>query len=454
MDIVKIGLAKLFSKPANTGLSILLFALGVSIISLMINFERNLKGQFNRNLAGIDLVAGAKGSPLQLILSTVLHADVPTGNILLADADRISKNPMVEKTIPIALGDSYKGFRIVGTTQDYAVLYQAELFEGRWFNKSAEVIIGSEVAKKTRLKAGDTFSGVHGFMEHGHSHDYFLYYVVGVLKHSGTVIDNLILTPVESVWEVHGGITESHDYEEENHDHADHENCDHDHITEPQPTEHPLIDEIASKIAADEELSREEMLLFSEHKNLLAARDAKPSEEITALLVFFNSPVASVTLPRIINETTNLQAAVPAFELNRMLGLLGIGIDALRLLAWVIIIISGINIFVHLLNTIGQNVYEIALIRVFGTPRFKVILMLLSQGFFLALSGWIAGMLLSRIVWLMLPSFSGFSPGTISLITINELLLLFYTVLVGIAAALVPAIIAYRTNIHQTLSKS
>ncbi|MBE0638185.1 MAG: ABC transporter permease [Bacteroidales bacterium] len=454
MDIFRIGLAKLFSKPASTVLSILLFAIGVSIISLLINLQQSLKGQFNRNLAGIDLVAGAKGSPLQLILSTVFHVDVPTGNIPLSEANRISKNPMIEKTIPIALGDSYKGFRIVGTTGDYPALYQAELLEGNWFEKSAEVIIGWEAARKCGLKTGDRFSGVHGFMEHGHSHDYFEYQVVGTLKRSNTVIDKLILTPVESVWEVHGGKTYGHDDEESVPDPHDHAECDHDDEEHTIPEANPVLEEIMAKIEADEELSREEMLIFSEYKNLLAERDDHPSEEITALLVFFNSPVANVTLPRLINETTNLQAAVPAFEINRLLGLLGIGIETLRLLAWVIIFISGMNIFIHLLNILGKNSYEIALIRVFGTPRYKVFLMLLSQGFFLSVSGWIAGLFLSRFVWMLLPSFGGFSVEHIPVVTANESLLLVYTIFVGISAAIIPAVIAYKTNIHNTLSKS
>jgi len=107
MNVVRIGIAKLFSKPAGTALSVLLFAIGVTIISLLVNFEKALKDQFYSNLAGIDLVAGAKGSPLQLILSAVFHADAPTGNISLAEADRVSRNPMVEKTIPVALGDNF-----------------------------------------------------------------------------------------------------------------------------------------------------------------------------------------------------------------------------------------------------------------------------------------------------------------------------------------------------------
>lgn len=441
MSIFRIGISKLFSKPANTALSVLLFAIGVTIISLLMNGERGIREQFYGDLAGIDMVAGAKGSPLQLILSTVFHADAPTGNISLAEADKISRNPMVEKTIPIALGDNHRGFRIVGTTPDYGGIYDANLKDGAWFDHSGEVTIGWEVAQRTGLETGSEFTGVHGFMEHGHTHDYFVYEVKGVLNRTNTVIDRLILTPVQSVWDVHAK-------DHHNGDHHD-EDCDHEHHQHDQQ-----LEEIIIKAESGDELTREEMQIFSEHRNLLAERAHDPATEITALLVFFNSPVAAVTLPRLVNETTNMQAAVPAFELNRLLGLLAYGIEALQLLAWIIIIISGINIFVNLLNTLNQSAYEIALIRALGASRFKVLLLLLFQGVFLALAGWIAGIVLSRLIWIALPALAGVTFGQIPAITGHEMTLLLYTIITGFAGSLAPAIMAYRTNLHSTLSKA
>lgn len=450
MHIFRIGISKLFSKPANTTLSVLLFAIGVTIISLLVNGERGVREQFYGDLAGIDMVAGAKGSPLQLILSAVFHADAPTGNISLAEAEKISRNPMVEKTIPIALGDNYRGFRIVGTTPDYGGIYDASLKNGEWFDRSGEVTIGWEVAHRTGLETGSEFTGVHGFMEHGHAHDYFVYEVKGVLNRTNTVIDRLILTPVQSVWDVHAKDRHegNHHHDDCDHEHDHHEDCDHEHHHHD-----PQLSQIILKAEAGEELTREEMQIFSEHRNLLAERAHDPSTEITALLVFFNSPVAAVTLPRLVNETTNMQAAVPAIELNRLLGLLAYGIQALQWLAWIIIIISGVNIFVNLLNTLNQSAYEIALMRALGASRLKVLSLLLSQGFFMALSGWFAGILLSRLIWFAMPALAGITFGEIPLLTKYELLLLGYTIVIGLAGSFLPALMAYRTNIHATLAK-
>ncbi len=92
-------------------------------------------------------MVGAKGSPLQLILCNIFHIDFPTGNIRLAEAERIARNRLVKKAIPLALGDSYQSYRIVGTSQAYAELYKATLARGAWWKKDLEVAIGANVAK-------------------------------------------------------------------------------------------------------------------------------------------------------------------------------------------------------------------------------------------------------------------------------------------------------------------
>src|SRR6185503_21334952 len=96
---------------------------------------------------GIDLVVGAKGSPLQLVLCSVFHIDFPTGNIKQRDAEKLSKNRMVKKAIPMALGDSYQNFRIVGTDTSYTALFGARIKEGKWWAEDLEVVAGSSAAE-------------------------------------------------------------------------------------------------------------------------------------------------------------------------------------------------------------------------------------------------------------------------------------------------------------------
>src|SRR3954465_5659025 len=112
------------AKPLNTALNILLLSLGIAVITILLLFNNQLQQKISENARGIDLVVGAKGSPLQLILCNIYHIDFPTGNIKLAEAEKIAKNRMVKKAIPLALGDSYNGYRIIGTASSFVDLYK------------------------------------------------------------------------------------------------------------------------------------------------------------------------------------------------------------------------------------------------------------------------------------------------------------------------------------------
>ncbi len=454
ITIIKLALARYLHKPMSTLLSIILFTIGVAVISLVLRSELYLQDNYKKNLAGIDLVVGAKGSPLQLILSSVLHVDAPNGNIPLEEVNKIKKNPLVKKTIPIALGDNYKGYRIVGTNVDYVDLYKAKLQEGNMFSKPLDAVIGSNVAKKAGIELNSNFVGVHGFIQGGHQHKEFQYTVTGVLKPTGTVMDDLILTPIESVWLVHSHHHHHHEGEEEceeehheHHEEAHHEEEHHEH-------HHASIDEIQHKIDNEEELSAEELQIYNEHHGILTEKEHHPEKEITSLLVFYRNPLAAAKLPRMINENTSLQAAAPAIEFNRLISLLGYGITVLKILAWIIIIISGINIFIYLLNTINQSIHEIALLRTTGISRPKIFMLILVQGSLLSCFGWIAGIILSAVIWQVMPWNNGleFNIFTAEMVK-NDLLLLVYCIVVAILAGLIPAIKIYKTKIHYLLNR-
>ncbi|MBC8884172.1 ABC transporter permease [Flavobacterium piscinae] len=203
--IAKLAWKNLWFKPLNTVLSLVLLTASVAIISLLILLQEQFEKQFSSNIDGVDLVLGAQGSPLQLILSSVYQVDAPTGNIDYKEAEVWMKHPFVDTAIPLAFGDNYRGFKIVGTTPDYIKKYTATISEGKVFEKNFEVVIGSEIAKKLNIKLGDKFFGTHGDAEEGHVHEEYAYVVVGIASPTGKVIDNLILCTVESVWEMHSG---------------------------------------------------------------------------------------------------------------------------------------------------------------------------------------------------------------------------------------------------------
>src|SRR5688572_27214003 len=203
MNLFKLVWNYLKARPLNTVLNIVLLSLGIAMITILLLFNNQLQQKISSNARGIDLVVGAKGSPLQLILCNIFHIDFPTGNIKLAEAERIAKHRLVKNAVPLALGDSYNGYRIIGTSQQYVMLYNAELHEGTWWKEEMDVTLGANVAEKLNLHMGDKFMSTHGLTNDGHAHEEQHFVVVGVIKKSNTILDNLIFTSVESIWHVH-----------------------------------------------------------------------------------------------------------------------------------------------------------------------------------------------------------------------------------------------------------
>lgn len=203
MNLFVLVWSYLKAKPLNTVLNILLLSMGIGVITTLLLFNNQFQERMSENSRGIDLVVGAKGSPLQLVLCSVFHIDFPTGNIKLNEAQKLVKNRLVKKAIPLALGDSYQNFRIVGTDTSYTNLFGAKLKEGKWWSEDLDVVAGSAVTENLKLKVGDTFASAHGLTEEGHAHEENKYRVVGILEPSHTVADNLLFTNVASIWRVH-----------------------------------------------------------------------------------------------------------------------------------------------------------------------------------------------------------------------------------------------------------
>ena len=425
MNISRLSWQNLISNPLNTTLSLLLMTFGVGIISILFLLNNQIEQQLQANLRGVDMVVGSKGSPLQLILSSIYHIDNPTGNIPYSEAIKIDNNSLVDLTVPLSYGDSYNGFRIVGTTHQYPELYEMSLKKGRLWSRSLEVVLGSTVAQIHRLKIGDTFYGTHGLIEGGHVHDECAYEVVGIFNPSYTILDQLILTNTQSVWQVH-----NHEVVEQGHEHQDcdheHHNCDHGHHIE-------------------------ESTGLGLELNAIVPEDAM----ITSLLVKFKSPIGLIQLPRKINETTNLQAAVPALEISRLTNLLGFGVQTINIIAFIIIIVSGLSIFISLYNSLKKRRYELALIRVHGASKWQLVQLVLQEGVILSVIGTVFGLLISRIALLIIIPFAEhkytFSSFQFNLLN-EELWLLPIALLVGSVASLVPTVLSYNINIPKTLS--
>lgn len=205
MNPLSLAYKNLVKRPLKSSLSLLLMAFGVALISLIFNVNTQLKDQFSKNLGEVDLVIGAKGSPLQIILSSIFHIDFPTGNILEKDTEWLKRNRLVKNTAGISLGDSYKNYRIMGCDSSLFNFYELNIAEGSFPQDEMEVLIGSSVASKLGLQMLDTFSSAHGLEDNDiMDHDDHPFTVIGILEENGTVMDRLILCSNETYGHVHG----------------------------------------------------------------------------------------------------------------------------------------------------------------------------------------------------------------------------------------------------------
>ncbi|MGB2815727.1 MAG: FtsX-like permease family protein [Burkholderiaceae bacterium] len=397
MNVLGIVIAQLARRPLQTVLAVVLLALGVATLTFVILVQGQLSRQLARDARGIDLVIGAKGSPLQLILSALYHVDVPTGNVPLAALDQLRRNRLVAQVIPVSLGDNYRGFRIVGTEPALIEHYGARFASGAPWSGPMQAVIGSEVARVTHAAVGAVLSGTHGLAQGGAVHEEARYEVVGVLAPSGTVLDRLILTDKASVWRVHEG------------DPAD-------------DAERRILEE---------------------------------EREVTALLVRYASPMAVAIVPRQVNAESRLMAASPANELARLFAVMGVGIDTMRVFAGVLVASSLLALFVTLYNALEERRYDIAIMRLLGASRVRVGMLLLIEAWLLAAAALLAGLAIGLTAvavvggWLAQSRAFAVSPSSL---TPDLAWIGIVAVAAATLAAAIPAWRASRMDIAQTLA--
>ena len=403
MNLIGVSSSYLRARALNTTLNVLLLALGIATIVLLMLASGQLEERMHRDARGIDLVVGAKGSPMQIILSSIYQLDVPTGNIPWKQAQELAKHRGVKRVLPLAMGDNHRGFRIVGTNHEYVGHYGGELREGRLWSAPLEAVLGADVAAQTQLAVGGTFAGAHGLKgDSEHMHDEHPYRVVGVLRPTGTVLDRIIVTDVTSLWAVHADQYEIKD------------------------------------VARIAELLPEE------------------GRELTAMLIQYSSPLAAAVLPRYVNANSEMQAASPAYETARLFTIIGVGVDVLRGFALVLIFSAGLSVFIALYNALRERRYDLAVMRALGASPRKLMALLLFEGLLLALIGAALGIVLGHVLTELL----GFAlrqahqPEVTGWIWYPaELWLVVVALAVGAFAALLPAWRAYRTDIAGTLAR-
>ncbi len=388
MSVLRLAWAYLAARPLLAALHVLLVAIGMATLVLVILFTSQAEERLQRDVRPVDLVLGAKGSPLQVILSAVLQVDVPTGNIDYGEALKVAASNLVASATPVSLGDSFRGDRIVGTDASYLELYGARIASGRLFARDLEAVLGADVARRSGLGIGATLVGSHGLASSagGGAHAAHPLQIVGVLAPTGTVADRLVITTLGSVWAMH----EAHD---------------------------------TGSVAAP------------------------PRREITAMLIRYRSPLAAALLPRQVNATTTMQAASPAYEIARLMSLVGVGMDTLRLFALVLMGTAALSVVVALMSALQERRYDLALLRTLGARPRVLVALLAAEGVTLVVAGVILGLALGHAATQVLGMWLARSnPWSITGLAWSqqEAWAALAVVAAGIATCLLPALQAYR----------
>lgn len=345
VNTLRLVLAGLARRPLTWLFHSLLLGLAGGLLLAVALVQTAAETRLQRDLGGVDLVVGAEGGGLQLVMSALLQADAPTGIIPAQVWTDLARDPQVAAAVPVAMGDSVGDVRIVGTTPAYADLYGGDVAAGRWWTGGMEAVLGAQAAQRLGLGPGDTFIGVHGEGPGAVAHADHPYTVVGVLAPSGTVLDRLALTALDSVWDLHAAPGHDHGH---SHDHG------HGH-------------------AHDDD-----------------------ARQITAVLVDVRSPLAAVTLAPRLDAEPGLKVAQPAREVQRLNALLGGGAGLLRQFGAGLGLLAAAGFGLALTGALLARRREFALLKALGAGPAPLARLVLGEGILLGLAGGLAGWGLGR----------------------------------------------------------
>ena len=394
----------ILSKKLRNFLTIFSILVSVMLIISVQNLTTQLKSNVIENAGAYDILVGAPGSSIQLVLNTIFYYDAPIANINIEYYESLQKDSRVANVVPIGMGDNYNGYKIIGTSNDFFT-DKYKLKSGELFKNNGEAVIGSTVAKITGLKVGDKFSGMHGLTEEGgHAHADFQYTVVGVLEQTKTPSDTVIYTDIESLWTVHG-------------------------------LEH------------NEHNENDDMEMDDEHDESMHGNSSE--NLITALLVKTTSLSNQVMVTNDLNKNNDIQAINPAATLRKLLVMLNAGEIVVTLVAYVSIFLSIIVLFTTMLSASIERRKDISILRALGANRKTVFKTILLETLIIAIIGAVLGFIVAHIAIGILVNYTSVNYGiNISGFSdqIAEVFVLLGAVVLSIVAGMIPAVMVYKTD--------
>jgi putative ABC transport system permease protein len=367
----------LLNRRGTVMLTILSLTIGIFLVLGISHLRTQVKESFNHTLSGTDLIVGARGGALNLLLYSVFHMGSSTHSIRWQTYEELAKHSQVKWTIPLAMGDSHKGHRVVATTSDFFAHYaygkkqHLNFAAGKSFAGKYDLVIGAAVARKLGYQMGDKIVLAHGITEVSLAkHDDSPFVITGVLSPTGTPVDKSLYISLAGMAAIHEGwqsgmhISSSkkpsqqteqkqigQDAHEHEHDHDQEEHHDH----------------------ADNQTSEEE---HDEHHHDHHAHD----QSLSAIFVGLNNRATTFTVQRQINQYTGepLQAIIPGLALTELWQLIGSAETAFNLIAWLVVIAGLLGMTTSLLAGLSQRQREFAILRSLGAgPWYLFILVIL-----------------------------------------------------------------------------
>lgn len=445
MTLVGIAWRNIRQRALSSGLTALSLALGVTLVVATLVTGGIVQKAFESGSGlGYNMIVGAKGSPLQLVLNSVYFISRPIENIswstyqsFLPAAERADGMDgtfaaSTKTAVPICMGDYFRSFRVVGTNA--AMFDRLTCGNGKAFKFASGVnfrdadffggVLGVTVAAKTGLKVGDPFAPTHG-ADDGKVHDPFR--VTGILARTDTPIDRGVFVNMEGFYLQEG--------------HAK-----------------PVSPQLDSPSASDElDQATYSQGVAHEHQPLpFAQREVTAILLETASLPGLPAELTAMGLQTTINEGRDAQAALPIGEIRQLLDLFVRPMELLLLLVTtLVVIVSAMGILVSMVGSSLERSRDVAIMRALGARRLHVLTTVLIEAVLLAagggLAGWVLGHLLVGAVGPWITSNAGVSASVLSMSPGPEALLVPFLVLLAIVAAILPAIGAYRTDVAKWL---
>lgn len=415
--VLGLAIRSALNRRVTAALTMLAVALSVALFLGVEKIRAGAKASFESTISGTDLIVGARSGPVNLLLYSVFRLGDPTANISWESYQLIARQPGVAWTVPLSLGDSHQGYRVMGTDAGYFEHYRygrrqpLEFAQGHAFEDVFEAVLGAEAARALGYSLGDEITVAHGlgrvsFAEHRENP----FTVVGILRPTGTPVDRTVHVPLEGIEAIHIGW------------------------------------ETGARSPLAGTLSEEE----------IRARDLTP-DQITAFLIGLDSPVAALRLQRSINTYPGeaLSAIMPGVALAQLWSVIGVAERTLIAVSAFVVLVGLTTVLISILTSLNERRREMAILRSLGARPWHIFALLVAEAAFLAFIGALAGAALvygglAAAAPLMQARFgvmlTGLGPGAFDLYVIGG---------VTLAAALMglgPAWQAFRNSLADGLS--